>query len=132
MRIRETPAKAGFVLAGIILGVLIAVALALVSVLAGYIWWIVAAIGLFALCARFFRGPQESDAPRPWWRVAATARASAILAALFAVMGVTAFVNAFATPLGAASGFGGIALIASAAVCAYSALRLRESARARS
>ncbi|RKN67326.1 hypothetical protein D7252_06870 [Microbacterium sp. CGR2] len=119
-------------LAGIILGVLIAVALALVSVLAGYIWWIVAAIGLFALCARFFRGPQESDAPRPWWRVAATARASAILAALFAVMGVTAFVNAFATPLGAASGFGGIALIASAAVCAYSALRLRESARARS
>jgi hypothetical protein len=124
MRIREAPAKFGFVLAGIIIGTLIAIVLGMFSLTAGYVWWIFAAVGLLALCARFFRGSDEGDRPRTWWQVAATSRASVAVGVVYGVMAVTAFVNTFTTPLGALSAGGAVVLAAAAAVCVYSAMRL--------
>lgn len=103
MRIRNGSAKAAFVIGGY-----------LVSVVSGTIVELafgpgrgVIVSGMIALVVvlwltRCFRGENESDAPRSWWRMSAHPTAGFVLAGWFLVQGVvTGLSVAFDAPPGA-------------------------------
>lgn len=108
MVIRSTARKALFVLALVVFNALLTRVLStfditrdsIVMNVASSIW----SIGAIAVGARLFRGPGESDEPRPWWRFTNRVRLSALLGSLFVLLTVISLAPVFIDyPIGAPS-----------------------------
>ncbi|MFJ3473642.1 hypothetical protein ACIPJ1_11945 [Microbacterium maritypicum] len=124
MRVRAPSAKAGIVVGALLILPMIGVVLAVMDLFAGYVWSLLAVIALVVFTARVFRGPGESMAPRPWWRMTTTALSSAVLSVLFAVQAVVGLFRAGTAPFPAAVVLGALLTLAVAGAYALSATRL--------
>ncbi|WP_025156339.1 hypothetical protein [Leifsonia aquatica] len=95
MRVRTPVAKAGLIVAGYA-GVVLAVIPVAVSTTAA--WGVATGSGIVLLLVlaltRVFRGENESDAPRAWWRMTARPAAGYVLGLGFALQAVGATASA--------------------------------------
>jgi drug/metabolite transporter (DMT)-like permease len=82
----------GFLLLGLLLAALVGPDSGVLPVSAA-----VALVAVVVFCARCFRGPNESDAPRPWWKMTGAPVWAFTFAALFLVSPL----NRLGTPTGA-------------------------------
>lgn len=89
MRIRNGATKVTLVIAGYALALLAGITVG-VSTRSG--WGVVVSSGIILLVVfvltRLFRGENESDAPRPWWRTTARPTVGYVLAAWFLLQGI--------------------------------------------
>src|SRR3954454_14243375 len=89
MRVRNGATKAALIIAGYALAVVVGITVE-VSTYPG--WGVVAGcavvLALVLILSRLFRGENESDAPRPWWRMTAYPTAGYVLAVWFFVQAI--------------------------------------------
>lgn len=128
LRVPTPTAKAGIVIGGYILLVLVGLLVALS--LGGVAGSVVAAaidLAIVAFCSRVFRGGDEAVVPpRAWWRMTAGPVAGWVLAGLFTASAVSAWVAQ------ATAGSGAVAATAQTVVAAalvHSAVRLSSRGR---
>ncbi|MGM1017861.1 MAG: hypothetical protein ACQEW8_10025 [Actinomycetota bacterium] len=128
MRIRTPDAKIGYLLV-VVLGVTFtAVPLAVVSLELGFAWATVALLSAVAVAARTFRGAEESDAPRPWWKMTSTRGSGILLSVLFFVHSVTTSFGAAESANPALALIGGSLALLVAALYLNSAIRTHPAA----
>lgn len=124
MRIKEPSGQVGYVLVVVIGMPLVLVPLSAVSFELGVIWAVVALVSAAIVSARTFRGPAESDARRPWWRMTYARRMSIALALFFFAQGACASIAAgqFSNP--PLVFVGGVVLVLVAGLYLNSAIRM--------
>lgn len=128
MRIRTPGGMVGYLLV-VVLGVTFtAVPLAVVSLELGFVWAAVALLSAVAVAARTFRGPAESDAPRPWWKMTSTRGSGILLCVLFFMQSVITTSGAVASSNPALAIIGGSLALLVAAFCLNSAIRTQPAA----
>lgn len=92
-RVRTPGAKVAVVLVGVVLVVMVGVALAMVDFARGYLVATGLIVVLVVLTARSFRGADESDEPREWWRMTASPTSATVVGVLFLLQAVTTAVG---------------------------------------
>lgn len=124
MRVRNGATKAALIIGGYALAAIVGTTIEL-STYPG--WGVVASCGivlvLVLILARLFRGENESDAPRQWWRMTAYPTAGYVLAVWFFVQAIGATTTAMLTT-GRAGWVSGIVSLAIAIAYLNSAIRL--------
>lgn len=90
MRVRNGATKAILIIIGYALAMLVGIAVGTVALLE---WGVVASVAIVLLVVlvltRVFRGENESDAPRAWWRMTANAPAGFALSGWFFVQTIS-------------------------------------------
>ena len=123
MRVRNGATKAALAVAGYALAVIVGITVELTTYSG---WGVVASCGivvvLVLILTRLFRGENESDAPRQWWRMTAYPTAGYVLAVGFFVQAIGS-TTAMLTP-GYVGWVSGIVSLSLAVAYLNSAIRL--------
>lgn len=125
MRIYTPVAKVGAVIVASLATVLVAVPLTAVRVELGFAWVVVAVLSVVIWAARTFRGPGESDAARPWWRMTSTRGGGLLLSAAFFTQTATALFQVPTSPYPVLAVIGGSVALVVGALYLHSAIRVR-------
>ncbi|MFB8187875.1 hypothetical protein ACFC14_01040 [Microbacterium sp. NPDC055988] len=125
MRIKEPSAQVGYLLVVVIGVTLTVIPLMVVNFDLGFAWAVVSLIAAVAVAARTFRGREESDAPRPWWKMTSTRAGGIVLSALFLIQGVVTSLGALQSPNPPLVFVGGATWLTVAALYLSSAIRNR-------
>ncbi|WP_020075938.1 hypothetical protein [Cryocola sp. 340MFSha3.1] len=124
MRVRDTSTKAISIIAGYALAVLAAITVGLSTQSA---WGVVAGsvivLLLVLVLSRLFRGENESDAPRSWWRMTARPPAGYALGCWFGAQAIASITTALLDD-GWIGWTGGVVSLSIAALYLNSAIRL--------
>ncbi|MGO2643132.1 hypothetical protein [Brevibacterium aurantiacum] len=126
MRIKTPAGKVGYLLVVAVGVTLIGIPLAAISFELGFAWATVALLVGVVVAARTFRGADESDAPRPWWKMTSTRGSGILLSVLFLIQGIAASVGAFASPNPPLAITGGVVALVVAALYLNSAVRVQQ------
>lgn len=125
MRIKTPTAKVGYLLVVIVVITLTVIPLTIVNFTLGFVWAVMSVVSAVVVAARTFRGPAESDAHRPWWKMTSTRGSSNLLSVLFFIQGVSVSLGALASPKPLFAVIGGVVALLVAAFYLNSAIRIQ-------
>lgn len=98
MRVKTSAGKFGYLLIVAIGLTLTTVPLASVSIELSFWWGVLVIVAAVVTAARTFRGLNETDDPRPWWKMTSTRWSGALLCVLFLLQSIVAISGASASP----------------------------------